>query len=111
MGTIIFAILLVAAWVGWVNSPSGRAALERARQADQRKRELKASQESRIVCPHCQTAGRVTTSAVTLKKGVSGAKATAALFTAGTSMVVTGLSRKEAATEARCSNCGQVWHY
>jgi hypothetical protein len=64
-----------------------------------------------IICPHCQTRGQVTTKAVKLKKGVSGAKATAMLMTAGLSIFATGLSRKEEVTEARCGKCTSVWHF
>jgi len=65
----------------------------------------------KIVCPHCQLRGGVTTKPVKLKKGISGAKATGALLTGGLSVLATGLSRKEDTTEAKCSNCGSVWHF
>ena len=64
----------------------------------------------RIVCPHCQVQGRVTTKAVKVKKGVSGGKATAALLTGGWSLLATGLARKESVTEAHCGSCGMTWH-
>lgn len=64
-----------------------------------------------IVCPHCQTPGKVTTKVVQQKKGISGGKATAAVFTAGISMLGIGLSRKEEVTEAHCGRCGSTWHY
>lgn len=50
-----------------------------------------------IVCPHCQVQGRVTSRKVRQQKGVSGAKATGAVLTAGIS-IGTGLSRKETVT-------------
>jgi DNA-directed RNA polymerase subunit RPC12/RpoP len=62
-----------------------------------------------MVCPHCQTRGRVTTQSIWQKKGISGGKATGALLTGGVSMLATGLSRKEAATRATCGNCGSRW--
>jgi hypothetical protein len=65
--------------------------------------------DAAIVCPHCQTQGAVTTRSVKLKKGVSGAKATGAVLTLGWSMLATGLSRKEQATELRCGNCRMRW--
>ena len=68
-------------------------------------------QQAQIVCPHCQTRGHVTACQVKLTKGISGSKATAALLTGGLSMLGTGLSRKEIATQAHCSNCGSVWYY
>lgn len=64
-----------------------------------------------IVCPHCQERGHVRCKAITSKKGVSGGKATGALLTGGVSMLATGLSRKEAATEAYCENCQSTWHF
>jgi hypothetical protein len=62
-----------------------------------------------IVCPHCQVKGRVTTRRVKQKKGISGGKAVGAIFTGGTSMLATGLSRKEKATEMHCHNCNTTW--
>lgn len=64
-----------------------------------------------MVCPHCQVKGHIRTKAVTQKKGISGGKATAALLTAGVSVLATGLSRKEGATEAFCENCKATWHF
>jgi len=66
---------------------------------------------SQIICPQCQSRGKVRTKSVTKKKGISGGKATAALLTAGTSLLATGLSRKERTTEAHCDNCGSTWHF
>jgi len=62
-----------------------------------------------MICPHCQTRGVVRTKAITQKKGISGGKATAAVLTGGVSMVATGLSRKEDATQAKCDTCGSKW--
>lgn len=62
-----------------------------------------------IVCPHCQTRGRVTTKVIKVKRGISGGKATGAVLTGGFSLLGTGLSRKERATEARCGNCQVSW--
>jgi hypothetical protein len=64
-----------------------------------------------MVCPHCQVKGRVQTREVRAKKGISGGKATAAVLTAGVSMLATGLSRKEVVTEARCANCDSRWTF
>jgi hypothetical protein len=72
---------------------------------------IKARRDAQIICQQCQTRGRVTTCQVTLKKGVSGGKATGALLTGGLSLLATGLSRKEDATKAECANCGSVWHF
>jgi len=62
-----------------------------------------------MVCPHCTGKGQVHTRSVVLKKGVSGGKATAALLTGGVSLLATGLSRKEANTQAWCGNCSNQW--
>jgi len=62
-----------------------------------------------MICPHCQSRGTVHTKAITRKKGISGGKATAAIFTGGVSMLATGLSRKEKATQVYCSNCMNTW--
>jgi hypothetical protein len=43
------------------------------------------------------------------KKGISGGKATAAVLTAGISILGTGLSRKEKVSEAHCNNCNVTW--
>jgi len=67
--------------------------------------------DAAIVCPHCGIRGRVKTRSVKRKKGISGGKATAAVLTLGVSMLGTGLSRKERATEAECKQCGQIWIY
>ena len=64
-----------------------------------------------MVCPHCQTKGSVTTKQVKKKSGIHGGKATAAVLTAGFSLLGTGLSRKNKVTEAHCSNCGATWHF
>lgn len=63
------------------------------------------------ICPHCQTKGFVHTKPVKRKKGVSGAKVTGALFTAGVSILATGLSRKEGMTQAHCENCNSTWDF
>jgi predicted RNA-binding Zn-ribbon protein involved in translation (DUF1610 family) len=64
-----------------------------------------------LVCPHCGEKGFVRTKSVKQKKGVSGAKATGALLTGGLSILATGLSRKEKATQSHCTNCGSTWYY
>jgi hypothetical protein len=64
-----------------------------------------------MICPHCQTKGRVLTKLIQKKAGISGGKATGALLTGGVSLLATGLSRKEALTEAHCLNCSSTWHF
>lgn len=62
-----------------------------------------------MVCPHCQTKGQIRTQESKVKRGVSGGKATAAVLTAGVSILGTGLSRKVKVTEATCGHCGVTW--
>ena len=62
-----------------------------------------------MVCPHCQTKGKVRTKRVKQKKGLSGGKTTAAVLTSGLSILATGLSRKEEYTHAHCDNCKNTW--
>jgi hypothetical protein len=64
-----------------------------------------------MVCPHCQEKGRIRVKRLTQKKGVSGGKATAAILTAGTSLLAVGLSRKENVTQAHCCNCNSTWQF
>lgn len=68
-----------------------------------------ATDSSALVCPHCQTRGRVTSRQVKQKKGISGGKLTGAVLTAGISMLGTGLSRKEKVTEMKCGKCKTTW--
>lgn len=65
--------------------------------------------QAAIICPHCQIRGKVTSRIVRQKKGISGGKATGALLTGGLSLLGTGLSRKERATEMHCRNCNTQW--
>jgi hypothetical protein len=64
-----------------------------------------------ILCPHCQTKGKVRTKQIKQKVGVSGAKATGAILTGGVSLLATGLSRKQQVTQARCGKCGSSWQF
>lgn len=64
-----------------------------------------------MVCPHCHEKGKIRTKSVKRKRGISGSKATAAIFTAGISILATGLSRKEGWTQAHCCNCDNTWDF
>lgn len=64
-----------------------------------------------MICPHCHEKGKVRTTQVDRKKGISGAKATGAILTAGVSVLATGLSRKERLTRAYCGNCANMWEF
>jgi transcription elongation factor Elf1 len=65
--------------------------------------------DARLTCPHCGEVGQVRTIRGKAKRGISGGKATAAVLTAGISVGMTGLSRKQRVTLARCSNCDVTW--
>jgi predicted RNA-binding Zn-ribbon protein involved in translation (DUF1610 family) len=69
----------------------------------------KAGNSPRVTCPHCGVTGGVDVKRVKQKKGISGGKATAAVLTAGISILGTGLSRKEQVSKAHCNNCGVTW--
>jgi len=62
-----------------------------------------------LLCPHCQTKGKVRTMQVKVKKGISGGKATGAFLTGGLSLLATGLSKKQMVTQLHCDNCGMDW--
>ena len=67
------------------------------------------SYKVKVACPHCHVTGQVATRPVKVKKGISGGKATGAIFTGGLSLLATGLSRKEGVVDAFCANCGVTW--
>ena len=60
---------------------------------------------AKMVCPHCQTKGTVSTERKQVKEGMSGGKATGAVLTLGWSLLATGLSRKKAVTVASQERC------
>jgi hypothetical protein len=64
-----------------------------------------------MICPYCQAKGFVCTKDVKRKKGISGGKTTAALFTFGISMLAVGLSRREKLTQAHCTKCNLTWDF
>lgn len=63
----------------------------------------------KIVCPFCQTAGRVTGVPGKRKKGISGGKATGAILTGGVSLLAVGLSKKARGLNCKCWNCDMSW--
>lgn len=65
--------------------------------------------QQQIVCPHCGVKGNVQTKRKSVKRGISGGKATGAVLTLGLSTLLTGLSGKVAVTEMRCGNCQMTW--
>lgn len=63
----------------------------------------------RIVCPHCGVRGCVSVLPIGVARGVSGGKLAGAWFTGGLSILLTGLSRDQRVTQAKCSNCLMTW--
>ena len=101
---LLFAVILVA-------GVALAASFEAGMTPDQRNTVEWGPSNTAMICPHCQTKGQVRTKAVKRKKGVSGGKATAAVLTGGTSLLVTGLSRKEDLTQAHCMKCNSTWDF
>jgi hypothetical protein len=102
---ILFGVILVLALVGLlvylnVAEPASKEDGLKAMHGDV---------NFQMTCPHCNYKGKIHTRRFAQKKGISGGKATAALFTGGVSMLATGLSRKELATHAYCDNCKNTW--
>jgi len=69
------------------------------------------SVNSELICPHCQTKGRVHTKPVKRKAGISGGKVMGGLLTGGISLLATGLSRKQQLTQAHCDHCNSTWDF
>lgn len=91
-------------------SPDERAAMH-AKVDDARSKLKWGPRNPQLICPHCQTCGQVRSQDLRVKRGVSGGKATAAVLTGGVSLLATGLSRKEATTQAHCDHCCSDWQF
>ena len=68
-----------------------------------------APHQARIVCPHCQTAGYVTGRPGFSRSGIDGGKLVLGFFTAGISLLFTGLSNKNPINTMDCGNCAIRW--
>jgi hypothetical protein len=97
---VMFIIVIVGIGIYYYNLPD-----------DKLDEKLYGKRNSDIVCPHCQTKGRVHTKTIDKKVGISGAKASAAVLTGGVSILATGLSRKDHLTEAHCCKCESTWTF
>ena len=62
-----------------------------------------------LVCPHCQYKGKVRTKIGKYNSGLSGGKILLALFTAGISLIFTGLSKFDEVAFFHCDNCNTDW--
>jgi len=63
----------------------------------------------KIKCNYCENVGSVRFRRVQTKKGFSTGKATAAVLTAGISVIATGLAKKGGASKLYCENCKMEW--
>lgn len=63
--------------------------------------------QSKIVCPHCQSAGKV--KAVVNPRKISKVKVGFGLATLGVSDAFTGITSKSKGTHLSCGNCGMNW--
>ena len=101
------AILIVGVLFFGLGQDPEWDAKEDAKEAEEKR--AKAARDAKLFCPHCQQFGYVTTEPTTVKKGIDGGKATAALLTGGLTMLATGLSQCDTMTRANCANCGSTW--
>lgn len=95
MGTFILILIIAAIVIGVAMEISKRSKMTPDQLKDYEDGLKWGPVSPAYICPHCQTKGFVRTMPVKRKKGISGAKATGALLTAGVSILATGLSRKE----------------
>ena len=117
--TVMVICGLVLAWIVWIfikfkviepiqeenrrNNLSPEAREQEDRQRMERRTIFELGEYSPVmVCPHCQTKGKIRTKHIDKKTGISGGKATAAVITGGISVLATGLSRTDGVTQAHC---------
>ena len=67
------------------------------------------SAAAEVVCPYCHVKGQVSWRSRTDDGGISGDKATAALWTGGLTIFSHGLTNKVQNREAKCGNCSMMW--
>lgn len=110
METLVYVVLAIGSlaaaivFIGGIVAPNlTRAAWQRNVQGG--------DPNPQMVCPHCQVRGQVVSSPITVKAGISGGKATAAVLSGGVSVLATGLSRKTHVTSASCQNCHNTWTF
>ena len=105
--TISIGIIAGIITIGALINPRGLHPEEIDRGND----DLSRTRNHDMICPHCLRKGQVRVKSLILKRGISGTKATAAIFTGGISLLATGLSRTEQETHAHCGNCNSVWYF
>jgi hypothetical protein len=62
-----------------------------------------------LVCPHCQSQGKVRSKIGKYNSGLSGGKILLALFTLGITLIFTGISKFDTVTFFHCDNCNTDW--
>lgn len=65
----------------------------------------------KMICPHCQTEGKVYSCSGVQKGGISGGKAIGGWLTGGLSLLATGIQQRHDVTLARCDNCKSQWQF
>lgn len=112
---LLLFILIVRKFVIYIGKTPEQRAADRAAKIRMRANEIARKRWGEInaamVCPHCQTKGRVRTQMVIKEKGISGSKAAAGIFTGGISLVFTGLSNEVGMTQCHCDSCGNTWEF
>lgn len=101
VSALIWFVVIFGAFIAFILYASSPKVVAAQEAADAR--------QAKLVCPHCNTSGSVTSARARRKRGISGGKATGAVLTGGVSMLATGLSRKEDVTTMHCANCGTSW--
>ena len=113
-GGFLIMMLLIFLAAGLIGAAAQSSKLEKMTPSQRRSFHLTMAHgvlRPQMICPHCQQSGKVHCKPVTNKKGISGGKATGAILTGGVSLLATGLSRKETATQAFCENCSSSWQF
>jgi hypothetical protein len=90
--------------LGWISGAS--QALREASRAQEH-----GKTNAVLVCSHCQATGSVRTKPVNRKTGISGGKIAAAVLLSPLTLLATGISRNEHATQAHCDRCGSTWTF
>ena len=102
--TVSIGVIASVITIGGIINPRGLKPEEVNNNAD-----LLRTLNHDVVCPHCRRKGQVRVKELILNKGISVAKAIAAIITAGVSLISTGIMRKEQETHAHCGYCNSVW--
>lgn len=102
-----FSRFIVSAWGGFIRwlAWAGKALGEAQRTQEHGK------VNAALICPHCQAKGSVRSKRIDRKTGISGGKIAAAVLLSPLTLLATGVSRNERATQAHCDHCGSTWTF